>query len=72
MLTAKQSELIRFIRSSTASKGYGPSYREMAQALDLRSTSGVHRLVSGLEDRGFIARLPGRARSIQIIRGGVQ
>ena len=72
MLTAKQSELLRFIRSSTSATGHGPSYREMAQALWLASISGVHRLVSGLEDRGFIARLPGRARSIQIIRGGVQ
>lgn len=72
MLTPKQNEALSFIGKSIAANGHCPSYREIADALGLVSISGVYRLVSGLEERGFIARLPRRARSIQIIRGSVQ
>ena len=58
MLTAKQHELIRFIQERLEETGISPSFEEMKDALDLKSKSGVHRLISALEERGFIRRLP--------------
>ncbi|NTZ41618.1 transcriptional repressor LexA [Altererythrobacter sp. SALINAS58] len=68
MLTAKQHELIQFIQSRLEETGISPSFEEMKDALDLKSKSGVHRLISALEERGFIRRLPNRARALEIIR----
>ena len=68
MLTAKQHELIRFIHQRLEETGISPSFEEMKEALDLKSKSGVHRLISALEERGFIRRLPNRARALEIIR----
>ena len=68
MLTAKQHELIRFIQQRLEETGISPSFEEMKEALDLKSKSGVHRLISALEERGFIRRLPNRARALEIIR----
>ena len=61
MLTAKQHELIRFIQEKLEETGISPSFEEMKEALDLKSKSGVHRLISALEERGFIRRLAHRA-----------
>ena len=61
MLTAKQHELIRFIQQRLEETGISPSFEEMKEALDLKSKSGVHRLISALEERGFIRRLPNPA-----------
>ena len=61
MLTRKQHELIRFIQTRLEETGVSPSFEEMKEALDLKSKSGVHRLISALEERGFIRRLPNRA-----------
>ena len=58
MLTAKQHELIQFIQTRLEETGISPSFEEMKEALDLKSKSGVHRLISALEERGFIRRLP--------------
>jgi repressor LexA len=68
MLTRKQNELLLFIRKRLEEGGVSPSFEEMKDALELRSKSGVHRLVSALEERGFIRRLPNRARALEILR----
>jgi repressor LexA len=68
MLTRKQSELLRFINERLAENGVPPSFDEMKDALDLRSKSGIHRLILALEERGFIRRLPNRARAIEVIK----
>ncbi|MGB3739626.1 MAG: transcriptional repressor LexA [Pontixanthobacter sp.] len=68
MLTAKQHELIRFIQQRLEETGISPSFEEMKAALDLKSKSGVHRLISALEERGFIRRLPNRARALEILK----
>lgn len=68
MLTAKQHELIRFIQQRLEETGISPSFEEMKQALDLKSKSGVHRLISALEERGFIRRLPNRARALEVVK----
>lgn len=68
MLTAKQHELIRFIQQKLEVTGISPSFEEMKEALDLKSKSGVHRLISALEERGFIRRLPNRARALEVIK----
>jgi repressor LexA len=68
MLTAKQRELLQFITVRLEESGISPSFEEMKEALDLKSKSGVHRLISALEERGFIRRLPNRARALEVIR----
>ena len=68
MLTRKQHELIRFIQDRLEETGISPSFEEMKDALDLKSKSGVHRLISALEERGFIRRLPNRARALEVMR----
>ncbi len=68
MLTKKQSELLRFINERLKETGVPPSFDEMKDALDLRSKSGIHRLIMALEDRGFIRRLPNRARALEVLR----
>lgn len=68
MLTAKQHELIRFIQQRLEETGISPSFEEMKEALDLKSKSGVHRLISALEERGFIRRLANRARALEVIK----
>ena len=68
MLTQKQSELLAFLTSHMAEHDVPPSFDEMRDALGLASKSGIHRLVSGLEERGHIRRLPNRARAIEILR----
>ena len=67
MLTRKQAELLRFIHERLKEAGVPPSFDEMKDALDLRSKSGIHRLITALEERGFIRRLPNRARAIEVI-----
>jgi repressor LexA len=68
MLTRKQFELLRFINERLKESGVPPSFDEMKDALDLRSKSGIHRLITALEERGFIRRLPNRARAIEVIK----
>jgi repressor LexA len=68
MLTRKQHELIRFIQARLEDSGVSPSFEEMKEALDLKSKSGVHRLISALEERGFIRRLPNRARALEVLK----
>jgi len=68
MLTAKQRELLLFIDQRLKAGGISPSFDEMREALDLRSKSGVHRLISALEERGFIRRLPNRARALEVLK----
>ena len=68
MLTAKQHELILFIQKRLEESGISPSFEEMKEALDLKSKSGVHRLISALEERGFIRRLPNRARALEVLK----
>lgn len=68
MLTRKQLELLDFIQKRVARDGVPPSFDEMKDALDLRSKSGIHRLITALEERGFIRRLPHRARALEIVR----
>jgi len=68
MLTRKQHELLCYIHDRLAESGVSPSFEEMKEALDLKSKSGVHRLISALEERGFIRRLPNRARALEILR----
>lgn len=68
MLTAKQHELLRFIHQRLGETGVSPSFDEMREALDLKSKSGVHRLISALEERQFIRRLPNRARALEVIK----
>src|SRR6476620_9503051 len=69
MLTRKQHQLICFIEDKLAETGISPSFEEMKEALALKSKSGVHRLISALEERGFIRRLPNRARALEVLRG---
>ncbi len=68
MLTAKQRELLLFIDQRLKTDGISPSFDEMRDALDLKSKSGVHRLISALEERGFIRRLPNRARALEVVK----
>jgi repressor LexA len=68
MLTAKQRELLLFIDARLKENGISPSFDEMREALDLKSKSGVHRLISALEERGFIRRLPNRARALEVTK----
>jgi repressor LexA len=68
MLTKKQHELLLFINRRLAQDGVSPSFEEMKEALGLRSKSGIHRLISGLEERGFLKRLPHRARALEVVK----
>ncbi len=68
MLTRKQHDLLMFIHDRLSETGISPSFEEMKQALDLASKSGVHRLISALEERGFIRRLANRARALEVIK----
>jgi repressor LexA len=68
MLTKKQHELLMFINQRLTATGVAPSFDEMKDALSLRSKSGIHRLISGLEERGFIRRLPHRARALEVVK----
>ena len=68
MLTRKQHELVCFINDRLNETGVSPSFEEMKEALDLKSKSGVHRLISALEERHFIRRLPNRARALEVLR----
>jgi repressor LexA len=68
VLTAKQRELLLFIDARLKENGISPSFDEMREALDLKSKSGVHRLISALEERGFIRRLPNRARALEVVK----
>ena len=68
MLTKKQLNLLEFIEKKTSSNGISPSFDEMKEALNLKSKSGIHRLIIALEERGFIRRLPHRARALEVIR----
>ena len=68
MLTAKQHELLLFIQKRLEETGISPSFEEMKEALDLKSKSGVHRLISALEERGFIGRLANRARALEVLK----
>lgn len=68
MLTKKQHDLLLFLEKRLRETGVSPSYDEMKEALDLKSKSGIHRLITGLEERGFIRRLPHRARAVEILR----
>ncbi len=68
MLTKKQYELLTFIHKRVQQDGVSPSFDEMKEALALRSKSGIHRLITALEERGFIRRLPHRARAVEILR----
>lgn len=68
MLTQKQNQLLVYINSHLNRHGISPSFDEMKDALDLKSKSGIHRLITGLEERGFIRRLPHRARALEILR----
>ncbi len=68
MLTKKQLDLLDFISKRVKRDGVPPSFDEMKEALDLRSKSGIHRLITALEERGFIRRLPHRARALEIIK----
>ncbi|MEM6390251.1 MAG: repressor LexA, partial [Pseudomonadota bacterium] len=68
MLTKKQLDLLSFINARMQRDGVPPSFDEMKSALDLRSKSGIHRLITALEERGFIRRLPHRARAIEVLK----
>ena len=68
MLTKKQRELLMFVERRLRESGVSPSFDEMKEALQLRSKSGIHRLITGLEERGFIRRLPHRARALEVLR----
>jgi repressor LexA len=68
MLTSKQHELLLFIHTRLAESGVSPSFEEMKDALDLKSKSGVHRLIGALEERQFLRRLPNRARALEVMR----
>lgn len=68
MLTRKQLQLLEFINARVTRDGVPPSFDEMKDALDLRSKSGIHRLISALEERGFIRRLPHRARALEVVK----
>lgn len=68
MLTRKQYQLLVYINDYLKSNGVSPSFEEMKEALDLRSKSGIHRLITGLEERGFIRHLPHRARALEVLK----
>jgi repressor LexA len=68
MLTSKQKELLLFIHNRLQEQGVPPSFDEMKEALDLKSKSGIHRLITALEERGFIRRLPHRARALEVVK----
>ena len=68
MLTRKQLDLLAFIHKRVQRDGVPPSFDEMKEALDLRSKSGIHRLITALEERGFVRRLPHRARALEVLR----
>jgi len=68
MLTRKQLELLKFVNERLKESGVPPSFDEMKEALDLRSKSGIHRLILALEERGFIRRLPNRARALEVLK----
>ena len=68
MLTKKQKNLLIFINKKLRSSGISPSYEEMKQSLNLRSKSGIHRLISALEERGFIKRLAHKARALEVVK----
>jgi len=68
MLTRKQHELLTYLQRYLSEHGVAPSFDEMKEAVSLRSKSGIHRLITGLEERGFVRRLPHRARAIEILR----
>jgi repressor LexA len=68
MLTRKQHELLLYIHKHLGDTGVSPSFEEMKDALDLKSKSGVHRLISALEERGFIRRLANRARALEVVK----
>ncbi|MDX2210184.1 MAG: transcriptional repressor LexA [Sphingopyxis sp.] len=68
MLTAKQQELLIFIQQRLDASGISPSFEEMKEALGLKSKSGIHRLISALEERGFLHRLPNRARALEVTK----
>jgi len=68
MLTKKQQTLLHFIHDRLQAEGVPPSFEEMKEALDLKSKSGIHRLITALEERGFIRRLPNRARALEVIK----
>src|SRR3954471_4632863 len=68
MLTRKQHELLLYIDRHLSETGVSPSFEEMKEALDLKSKSGVHRLISALEERGFIRRLANRARALEVLK----
>jgi repressor LexA len=68
MLTPKQQELLSFIQTRLEEGGVSPSFEEMKEALDLKSKSGIHRLINALEERGFIRRLPNRARALEVVK----
>ena len=68
MLTRKQHQLLMFIHDCMQKQGVPPSFDEMKDALELKSKSGIHRLITGLEERGFLRRLPHRARALEILR----
>ncbi len=68
MLTQRQRQLLQFIEQFTDAHGVSPSFEEMRAALNLRSKSGIHRLISGLEERGYLRRLAYRARALEVVR----
>ena len=68
MLTKKQHLLLMFIDQRLSATGVSPSFDEMKDALELKSKSGIHRLITGLEERGFIRRLPHRARALEVLK----
>ncbi|MGD9895333.1 MAG: transcriptional repressor LexA [Dehalococcoidia bacterium] len=68
MLTQKQKELLLFIHARLQDEGVPPSFDEMKEALELKSKSGIHRLITALEERGFIRRLPHRARALEVVK----
>ena len=68
MLTAKQHELLHFIQERLDASGISPSFEEMKEALGLKSKSGIHRLISALEERGFLRRPPNRARALEVLK----
>ena len=68
MLTRKQYDLLLFLHARLQETGISPSFEEMKAALNLKSKSGIHRLITGLEERGFIRRLPHRARALEVVK----
>ena len=71
MLTKKQKELLTYIQKFQSKTGVTPSYEEMKSALNLKSKSGIHRLIIALEERGFLKRLAHKARALEIIKDGI-